>query len=223
MSRISTLWIAATILSAAASVSPGRIACQATVITPLEPATLGEFFRVDQTTGAPTPLEHVKIKTLVGPVQGGGFLKPVTQTAEYYIEGVTSPVTFKAGEPQEFVIRLMGPGDSWGKYLSPAELRMHIGLGPLLVQDGENQRGKSVAGRFITKTAIPFDIEPFGQPTLGLDPKNPVRAAQSLLLTPRVPLPPGKYQIGIVGVHNFELVHNALVGREYWAFDIVSR
>jgi hypothetical protein len=131
-------------------------------------------------------------------------------------------VAFKAGEPEQFVIRLMSPGDSWGKDLSTAEVRTHIGLGPLLVQT-ENQRRKSVTGRFVTKTAIPFDIEPFGQPTLGLDPKNASRAAQSFLLTPRVPLTPGNYQIGIVGVHDFELVHNALIGKEIWAFDIVAR
>ena len=117
----------------------------------------------------------------------------------------------------------MSPSDSRGKELNTAEVRMHIRLGLLLVQNAGDQRGKFVVGRFVTKTAIPFDIEPFGQSTLGLDPKNPARAAQSPLLTPRVPLTPGKYQIWIMGVHNFELVHNALLGKEYWAFDIVAR
>ena len=51
------------ILSAAASMSPGRLACQVHSITPQEPPTFGEFFRVDQTTGAPTRLEPVQVKS----------------------------------------------------------------------------------------------------------------------------------------------------------------
>jgi hypothetical protein len=217
MNRISTIWTSAMLLAAAASMSPARLICQTPSITPQQPRSLGEFFRVDRATGAPTPLEHVKIKTFAAQIKG------LTQMDEFYIEGVASQVQFKAGEPQQFVISLMSPGDSWGKDLSTAEVRMHIGLGPLLVQDTVNERRKPVVGRFVTKTAIPFDIEPFGQPTLGLDPKNPARAAQSFLLTPSVPLTPGHYQIGIVGVRNFELVHNALFGKEIWAFDIVAR
>ena len=167
MSRISTIRLAVILLVAAASISPGQLTCQAPSIVPQRPSTLGEFFRVDPVTGAPTPLEYAKIKTLVGPVQRGHM-----QTADFYIEGVSSPVTFKAGEPEQFVICLMSAGDDWGKDVSNAEVRMHIGLGKLLVQSSENQRGKPVIGRFITKATIPFDIEPFGQPTVGLDPKN---------------------------------------------------
>lgn len=218
MNRISTIWIAAAILTAIASVSPGRLACLATPITPQEPPTLGEFFRVDQATGAPTPLEHMKMRTVAGPVQKGGI-----QMVESYIEGVASPVQFKAGEPQQFVIRLMSPSDSQGKDLSTAEVRMHFGLGPLLVQTTVNQHKKSVVGRFATTTFIPFGIQSFGQSTLGLDPKNPARAAQSFLLTPSVPLAPGKYQIWIGGLHNFDLVRNPFSGMERWAFDIVER
>jgi hypothetical protein len=55
MRRISTIWIAAILLAPAASMSPGRLACQAPSITLQEPPTLGEFFRVDRATGAPTP------------------------------------------------------------------------------------------------------------------------------------------------------------------------
>jgi hypothetical protein len=203
------------ILAVAASMSPARLACQATPVAPQEPPTLGEFFRVDRATGAPTPLELAKIKNALV-LTGDG------REVEFYFEGSASTVTFKAGEPQQFVIRLIVPGDNSGKDLSTAEVRMHVALGPLLVQNlGKGK--KSVVGRFVTKTEIPFDIEPFGQSTLGLDPKNPARAAQSFLLTPSVLLTPGKYQIGIRGVHDFEFVHNGLFGREYWAFDIVAR
>ena len=51
----SASWIAAMILSTAASMSPGQLACQAPSITPQQPPTLGEFFGVDQATGDPTP------------------------------------------------------------------------------------------------------------------------------------------------------------------------
>jgi hypothetical protein len=211
----STCWIFVMILSAAASMSPGRLACQVHSITPQEPPTFGEFFRVDQTTGAPTRLEPVQVKKLVGPLQRGGI-----QTVEFYVEGEVSPVAFKAGEPQQFVIRLMSPGESSGNDLSAIEAREHIELGQLMVKNAKNQRGKPVVGRFVTRTTFPFDIEPFGQSTLGLPPKKPGSAVQSLLLTPRVPLLPGKYQIWIVGVSVF---HNALSGGEHWAFDIVTR
>lgn len=100
MRLVSQIWIAALLLVATASMSPGWLNCQTPSITPQEPSTLGEFFRVDQATGAPIPLEQVKIKQLEGPIQGGGFLKPRVQTVESYIEGVASPVAFKAGEPQ---------------------------------------------------------------------------------------------------------------------------
>jgi hypothetical protein len=215
----STSWIAAMILSAAASMSPGRLACQTPSSPPQQPPTLGEFFRVDRSTGALTPLEHVKTKTVTGPMHKQGFLTPPTQTVEYYFEGIASPVAFKAGEPQQFVIRLMSSGDSSGKEPSAAEAGTHIAMGPLLVQSAVNQRGKSVVGRFLTKTVIPFDIEPLGKPTLGLDPKNPARTAQSLLLTPHVPLAPGKYQIWIMQMGPF---HNAIDGSEHSAFDIVA-
>jgi hypothetical protein len=215
MSRDPTISIAAMILVAAASMSSARLACQAAPVTPQEPPTLDEFFRVDRATGAPTPLERMKMQKVAGPVQKGGI-----QMVESYIEGVASPVQFKAGEPQQFVIRLMSPGDSQGKDLTAAEVRLHFGLGPLLVQQFGR---KSVVGRFATTTFIPFGIESFGQSTLGLDPKNPARPARSFLLTPNVPLAPGHYQIWIGGFHNFDLVRNPFSGMERWAFDIVAR
>jgi len=205
MSRISTIWIAAILLSAGASMSPGRLACQAPSITPQDPSTLDEFFRVDRATGAPTPLEHAKLKSVT-----------FGQEMEFYIEGSAS-VAFKAGEPQQFVIRLMSLGESSGTDTLTAEVRRRIVLGPLLVQQFGR---KHVVGRFATRTEIPFDIVPFGQSTLGLDPKKPARAAQSLLMTPHVPLAPGKYQIWLKGVGIFQ---NIPVRGEHWAFDIVAR
>ncbi len=214
----STAWIAALLLAAASSISPGRLACQVTPITPQEPPTLGELFRVDPATGAPTPLEHVQIKKLVGPIQRGG-----SQTVEFYIEGEASPVWFKAGEPQQFVIRLMSPGDRYDKELNEVEVQRHIRLMRLLVQ-----KGKEHDERFLTNAILPLNVQSYGPLTPGLDPKKPDRVAQSFRLTPQSALPPGEYHIWIDGMHDLELNTSArflpnTVNGEHWAFEIANR
>lgn len=219
MKRLSFLRIAPIVLVAAASMSSSQLASQAPSVTPQEPATLGEFFHIDQATGAPATLERVKIKEQkAGPIRSQGIFQPREQMVDFYIEGGASPVVFKAGEPQLFVIRLMSPADQYGRELNSEEVRKHIGLTRLVVQNV-----KTHEERFLTKTNIPLDVQTYGQSSPGLDPKKPDRSAQSFRLTPHIALTPGEYQIWIRGTHNFELVSNGLVGNGDWAFGIVER
>lgn len=219
MKRVLFVWIAPMVLVAVGLMFSTRLASQAGSAAPQEPETLGEMFRIDQATGAPAALERVKIKEQkAGPIRSGGIFKPREQMVDFYIEGGASPVLFKAGEPQLFVIRLMSPGDRYGNELNSEEVRKHIGLTRLVVQNV-----KSHDERFLTKTNIPLDVQTYGRLTLGLDSKNAARSAQSFRLTPHVALTPGEYQIWIRGTHNFELVSNGLVGDEDWAFGILER
>jgi hypothetical protein len=218
MRRISIAWIVSTWLLAIISISPGRLAAQVSSTTPQEPATLGEIFRVDQVTGAPATLEHVKVKQQKVGQTGSGRLQPREDVVDFYIEGAASTAAFKAGEAQQFVIRLMSPEDRYGRELNAEEVRKHIVLTRLLVRNV-----KSAEDRFVTKTTIPFDIQAYGQSTAGLDSKKPDRTAQSFRLTPQSTLTPGEYLVSIRGTHNFELIANGLVGNEDLAFRIIER
>jgi hypothetical protein len=173
MKRISFVWIAPMALVVTASITPSRLAAQVSSIAPQEPTTLGEIFRVDPSTGAPAALERVKVKNLkVGQTRQPGIFQPREDVVDFYIEGVASPVVFKAGEPQQFVIRLMSPEDKYGRELNSAEVLKHIGLMRFVVQDIRKHDD-----RFLTKTMIPLDVQPYGQPTAGLDAKKPDRTA----------------------------------------------
>jgi len=218
MKPIPFVWFVPMLLVATISIAPSQLAAQATSVTPQEPTTLGEIFRVDPSTGAPTALERVKIKNLkVGQTRQPGIFQPLENVVDFYIEGVTSTVAFQAGDPQQFVIRLMSPEDKYGRELNAAEVLKHIGLMRLVVQDI-----KKHDDRFLTKTMIPLDVQPYGQPTTGLDAKKPDRTAQSFRLIPHVALTPGEYLILLRGTHNFELIANGLAGNEDWAFKIVQ-
>jgi len=216
MRRISTIWIAAMLLVATASMSPSQLTGQATYVTPQEPPTLGEFFRIDQATGAPTPLERVEVKRV--------YIK--TSVVEFCIEGSASPVSFKAGEPLQFAIRLMSPGDRNDGELNATEVQRHIILGRLVVR-----HFKKVGDvRVLTLGNTGLNIQSYGQLTRGLDPRNPDRVARSLRLTPDRALTPGEYYIAIGGMKDLELhggahFHMGYTGHgiEYWAFKIIAR
>jgi hypothetical protein len=206
------------VLVATASIAPSRLSAQVSSITPQEPTTLGEIFRVDQVTGAPSALEHVKVKPQkVGQTRSGVF-QPRENIVDFYIEGAASAVAFKAAESQQFVIRLMRPEDRYGRELSAEEVRKHIVLTRLVVRNV-----KSRDERLVSQTSLPFDVQAFGKLTTGLDAKKSDRTAQSFRLTPQVALTPGEYLISIRGTHNFELIANGLVGNEDLAFRITER
>ena len=203
---------------AAALMPPSRLAAQVSSPTPQEPTTLGEIFRVDQLTGGPAALEHVKVKQQkVGQTRSGVF-QPRENLVDFYVEGAASPVAFKAGESQQFVIRLMSPEDRYGRELNAGEVRKHIVFTRLVVRNV-----KSRDERLVTQTSLPFDVQPYGQSTVGLDAKKPERTAQSFRLTPQTALTPGEYLLSIRGTHNFELIANGLVGNEDLAFRITER
>ena len=219
MRRVSTVWIGPMLLMATALISPSLMTSQTHSADPQEPTTLGKFFRIDQATGAPTALGSVKVKEQkAGPIRSQGVFKPHVQMVDFYVEGRASLVTFKTGEPQQFVIRLMSPGDRYGRELNSEEVQKHIGLTRLVMQSV-----KTHDERVLTTTNIPLDVQTSGQSTLGLDPQKPDRAAQTFRLTPQSALTPGEYLIWIKGTHNFELIANGLVGDENWAFRIEER
>jgi hypothetical protein len=189
---------------------------QATSVTPQEPPTFGELFRIDPATGTPTPLERVEVK--------GVYVK--RSVVEFYFEGSASPVSFKAGEPLQFAIRLMSPGDRNDGELNAKEVQRHIRLGRLTVQHFKKQGDV----RMLTLGAILLNVQSYGLLTSGLDPKKPDRVAQSFRLTPDIALTPGEYHIWIGGMHDHELDTGAHFhmnysghGIEHWAFEIIAR
>jgi len=97
----------------------------------------------------------------------------------------------------------MSPGDRYGRELNSEELRKHIGLTRLVMQNV-----KTHDERVLTTTNILLDVQASGQSMLGLDPQKPDRAAQSFRLTAQMALAPGEYLIWIKGTHNFELIAN---------------
>jgi hypothetical protein len=194
------------------------LAAQVSSLTVQEPTTLGEIFRIDQLTGAPAALEHVKVKQQkVGQTRSGVF-QPREDVVDFFIEGAASSVAFKSGEAQQFVIRLMSPEDRYGRELSAEEVRKHIVLTRLVVRNV-----KSRDERLVTQASLPFDVQSYGQSKVGMDPKKPDRTTQSFRLTPLTTLTPGEYLISIRGTHNFELIANGLVGNEDLAFRITER
>jgi hypothetical protein len=196
-----------------ATMSSSQSTPQAPRATPQEQTTFAKIFRIDPASGAPTPLEDCKIKSSATRYSSG-FL---------FLEGQTSPVAFKAAEPQVFVIRLMSPEDKYGVELTTEQVRKRIELQRLNVGVLKRLIGDKPV-RYLTKPPyIPLDVQPYGQVALGLDPKKPNRAAQSFQLTPHVALPPGEYGISITGMHNFELVNRAAMGFQQWAFGIAPR
>jgi hypothetical protein len=214
MRRISTIRIAAMVLVATASLSPSQLTGQATSVTPQEPSILGELFRIDQAAGTPTPLERVKVKKMAVNMH----------RVEFCIDGSASPVSFKAGEPIQFAIRLLGPGDRNDGELNAEEVRRHVRLGRLVVQ--QFKKGDE---RVLTTATIALYVQTYGQLTRGLDPKKPDRVAHSFRVTPQIALIPGKYHLWIDGMHDLELNTGSRFrasigpGGEHWAFDVIAR
>lgn len=192
------------------------LSSQVTSRSPIQPSGTGEIFAIDQSTGAVLALEHVRTRNhaVGGPVRKGVF-QPLEQPTNVYIEGGASPVELKAGETPRFVVRLMSPGDRYGRVLTVEEVLRHVALNPMVAG-----KIKTLDVRFMTKTDIPMDVQTYGQSTPGLDPKKPDRAAQSFVLIPRTALAPGQYLLLITGVHDGELISNRLLGTEWSAFGI---
>jgi hypothetical protein len=180
-----------------------------------EPAALGELYGVSRTTGGLVSLERVQMKEQkVGGARSQGIFKPSVQDFSYYFEGSASPVTFKAGDPPAFAIRLMGPVDRYGKDATADEAQKHFLLTKLQSEGGR---------RYITKVDVQFDVKTYGTPTPGLDPRRASRAAVSFELTPRSALGPGEYVILLAGTHDFEFIANFLASSDRWAFAIADR
>jgi len=144
-----------------------------------EPSTLGEVFRLTP-TGTWEVLDRVKMKTQnVGKAYKEKRLGPELQNYTIYCEGEASSVVFKPGEAQVLAVRLLDPSGRL-KHEPPGQVtQMHV-------QDGR---------RFLTKLELPLEARKYGNPTPGLDSKNPDRLAWSYQLVPRQTLPPGEYYV----------------------------
>jgi len=180
-----------------------------------EPSVAGEMFGVVASTGALKPLERVRMNTRkVGNARSQGTFKGSVQDYAYYFDGGSSPVTFAAGEPLRFVIRMMGPVSRSGREATPEEAQKHFLLTRLEAEGGV---------RYITKTDVQFDVRSYGRPRAGLDSRRPAREAGSFVLTPRTVLAPGQYVILMAGTSNFEFIGDYNSGADRWAFAIVGR
>jgi hypothetical protein len=190
-----------------ASPPPPTAASAAVPTTVQEPGVPGELFFVTATGGL-TALERVRLR------EAKANRSRSRQDIEFYLEGSSSPVVIRAGDPQSFAIRMMGGGSRWGKAPIPEEAQKHFLLTKLQSADGR---------RYLTKVDVQFDVRAFGRPTPGLDPKRFDRLATSLQLTPRTMLAPGEYVIYMAGTANLEFVGNMSSGVDRWAFAIVDR
>jgi hypothetical protein len=180
-----------------------------------EPAILGEVFGISLTTGAPTPLERVRMKDAkVGGPRSQGAFRPSVQDYSFYFDGASSPATFRASDNVVLAVRMFGAGDRWSKDATPAEVQKHVVLTRLQVAEGR---------RYLTKVDVPLDIETYGKPTPGMDSRKPERIAVSFQMKPRTPLVPGEYVVYMAGIQNSAFVSNANAGGERWAFSVVDR
>jgi hypothetical protein len=186
---------------------PPPAASAAVPTTLQEPGVPGELFFVTASGGL-TALERVRLR------EAKANRSRSQQDIEFYLEGSSSPVVIRTGEPQSFAIRMMGGGGRWGKAPTPEEAQKHFLLTKLQSADGR---------RYLTKVDVQFDVRTFGRPTPGLDPKRFERLATSLQLTPRTMLAPGEYVIYMAGTANFEFVGTLSTGGDRWAFAIVDR
>jgi len=176
-------------------------------MTPQEPGAPGELFFVTASGGL-TALERVRLR------EAKTGRSRAQQDIEFYLEGSSSPVVIKAGEPQSFAIRMMGSGGRWGKEPTADEAQKHFLLTKLQSADGR---------RYLTKVDVQFDVRTYGRGAPGLDPKRFERLATSFQLTPRTLLGPGEYVIYLAGTSNFEFVGNMATGGDRWAFSIADR
>ena len=178
-----------------------------------EPGAAGELFHVGA-LGTLRPLERVRMRDRkVGGARSQGMFKPSVQDYAYYLEGGASPVTVKTGDPQVFVIRMLGPSSRWGKEPTAEEAQKHFLLTKLQSEEGR---------RYLTKVDVQFDVRTYGRPTPGLDSKKFERLAISFQLTPRSVLAPGEYVVLMAGTTNFEFIGNLSTGADRWAFSIVE-
>ena len=194
--------------------APAPAAPAAAPSTVQEPSVPGELYLVTP-TGTLTALERVRMRERkVGGTRSQGMFKPSVQDFAYYFEGGSSPVTFKAGDPQVFVIRMLGPSSRWGKEPTADEAQKHFLLTKLQSEEGR---------RYLTKVDVQFDVRSYGRPTPGVDPKKFERLAVSFQLTPRSVLAPGEYVVLMAGTNNHEFIGNLSAGADRWAFAIVDR
>ena len=178
-----------------------------------EPGTAGELYLVGP-SGTLRPLERVRMRDRkVGGARSQGMFKPSVQDFAYYFEGGSSQVTSKAGDPQVFVIRMLGPSSRWGKEPTPDEAQKHFLLTKLQSEEGR---------RYLTKVDVQFDVRSYGRATPGLDPKKFERVAVSFQLTPRSVLGPGEYVVLMAGTDNLQFIGNLSAGADRWAFAIVE-
>jgi hypothetical protein len=142
-----------------------------------QPTEAFKVMRVDLTTGELLPLEPANVKT-----------PRWSSVKRVWLEGTTSPVTFKYGEKLGFALLLT---DTLDKLQREKEKKWAYQIEPLAEKDGR---------RYASRAAnILFNIEPYGEPKAIEGRKGRV-PAYTYLLTPRSQLPPGQYAFTMGGM-----------------------
>jgi hypothetical protein len=146
------------------------------------PSVPGVGFRVDAATGALTPLEFTKAHE----EKRRGYLY-------CYLEGASSPVTFRHDEPLLFAYRWDGWRSDIERVLKSEKAgtrdssRSLYQLEFLSVSDNGRRYG--------TGKLVPTEDQLHGEVVSGVNPKKPKNVGQSFLLKPREPLAPGEYAL----------------------------
>jgi Sel1 repeat-containing protein len=151
-------------------------------------------FRVDVATGALTPLEVTKATK----EKRGGYVY-------CYLEGASSPVTFRHDEPLAIAYRFDASRriieDVRKEVLKKKSTDSPYELEFLSVSDSGRRYG---TGKF-----VPMDRELYGEIVSGVNPEKEKDVGQSFLFKPRWPPAPGEYALVVRG-----LVWKAVYGAE---------
>jgi TPR repeat protein len=155
---------------------------QPAAAAPALPAVPWEWFRVDVTTGALTSLES----KMAQKEKRGRFLY-------CYLDGASSPVTFRQGEPLAFAYRRDGsPSDiervRKGQLRTPDQILHDVNTYHL-----EFLSVSDLGRRYGTGKFVPMTGEPYGEVVSGVNPKKQKEIGQAFLFKPSRPLAPGEY------------------------------
>ena len=160
-------------------------------------------------TGGLTALERVRLR------EAKANRSRSQRDIEFYVEGSSSPVVIRAGDPQSFAIRMMGGGSQWGKAPTSEEAQKHFLLTKLQSADGR---------RYLTKVDVQFDVRTFGRPDAGSRPET-VRTPRHLAPTDATDDARSRRSKSSTwpAQPTSEFVGNMSSGVDRWAFAIVDR
>ena len=177
MMRVRPVVLVLAVASLAGSLRPVSAFAQAAV-TPQTPSVGGEVFRVDNVTGALSPLESAGVRK-----EGSGKVS-------CYLEGAHSPITLRSTESLVFAVRQDGSARDMEVFRKMS--RGLYQLEALFINDKDR--------RYATKKFVPMDGAPFGEFISGVDPKRSKDVGQAFWFKPKTALPPGEYALSLGGL-----------------------